>query len=124
ESEDHDGRTPMHFAAIYNQQPALKFLVQAGANIEVLDSSGVSALHWATYRGHFGIMRALVSAKAKRDGRHQYGRTLLHLGVIADWNDDSRKEVVDFLLDMTAAIEDKDNLRRTPLHLAAQGGMN
>ncbi|KAK4203488.1 ankyrin repeat-containing domain protein [Triangularia verruculosa] len=122
ESEDHDGRTPMHLAAIYNQQPALQFLIQAGANIDVLDSSGVSPLHWATYRGHLGVMRALVSAKAKLDGRDQYGRTLLHLGVIADSNDDSRKEVVDFLLDTTAAKEDKDNLGRTPLHLAAQGG--
>lgn len=47
ESRDKNDRTPLSYAAQYNNFEGLKFLIRNGANIFVKDDSGKSALGWA-----------------------------------------------------------------------------
>jgi ankyrin repeat protein len=47
---DKDGTTPLHMAVYYHCMPAIKCLLQAGANLYAQDKTGNSALHLAVLR--------------------------------------------------------------------------
>ncbi|KAK4225840.1 ankyrin repeat-containing domain protein [Podospora fimiseda] len=120
EIQDHDGQTALHFAAILGQQDTIALLVEAGANVDTVDSSGCSALLCDMYKGHSPVVGSLFE-QTNLNCRDENGRTLFHLGAIAE---DSRERVVKFLLEkkVSMSIDDRDRQGHTPLHLAAKGG--
>ena len=66
-ARDEGGRTPLHFAAGYSDDPAIiTALLGAGADLHATDKIGATALHWTSYNpGNPAIARALMQA-AKR----------------------------------------------------------
>ena len=70
---------PLYWAANENQIEVVKFLLDAGANID--GRSGVanrSALHEAALDGNFDLVRVLVEAKANVNIRNTHRRTPLY----------------------------------------------
>lgn len=52
---------PIHYAAAYGFQECIELLVQAGADLNVVNSWNLSALCVAMQKNHFGCVKKLVS---------------------------------------------------------------
>ena len=117
-------RTPLHFAASGGHVSAVKALVRAGVDIDVVDEEGCSALHLAVFRGLDKVVEQLVSAGAKVDTSDSEGETPLHTAC-----SHGSLEMVRALLRVSrgqAISAAKGNrgvhLEMSPLHRACLGG--
>ena len=151
EARDNDGRTPLWLAALKGQTDVVRTLVSAGADVNTQrNDDGISALGFASQKGHIDVVQILLHNRAKVETRDDYGRTPLWLAALmrrtdvvralvsagADVNaqrDDgfsalgiaSEKgyiDVVDVMLDSGAQIETTAKDGRTPLWFAAGNG--
>jgi len=59
---DNKGRTPLMYAAIFERPSVVNLLLKRGANINVKDHDGLSALDWAKKSGNIEILRPLYSS--------------------------------------------------------------
>ena len=59
---DEQSLTPLMWAAVYGQTDVVMFLVQAGANTEMYNDEGVTALMMACYHGSHGAVKALLDS--------------------------------------------------------------
>ncbi len=55
DATDKQGCTPLVIAAQYGSAECVIMLVKRGANTEILDMNGDSALHWAVRQAAFGL---------------------------------------------------------------------
>eukprot|EP00945_MAST-04E_sp_MAST-4E-sp1_P006389 g6389.t1 len=73
---DADGFTPLHRAsALPNSEAVVLALIQAGADVEVTDSFGDTALHWASFCGHSGSVEILLNHGASTTTTNIDGKT-------------------------------------------------
>jgi hypothetical protein len=63
-ARDADGRTPLHYAAELNDQQLAAFFLSIGANPDILDNSGQSALGISIRNANLGIARLIAEAGA------------------------------------------------------------
>ena len=115
----HEGKevstTPLIQAALNGHADAIRVLISRGAEVNKPEpSDGNTALHAAAQEGHLLVIELLMSKGARHDVRSNYGRTPLFQAAF--------KEAAICLLDHGADVNAKDNLRFTPLMLAAQEG--
>ena len=61
---------------------AVEALLQAGGDVDVPDSHGTTALHWATYRDDAEMATRLIAAGADVDLTNRYGATPLSLACV------------------------------------------
>lgn len=61
-----------------DKQEVVKILAQQGTSIEVVDSRGLTALHWAAFMGFYDIARSLIEQGAKVDCIDNNDWTPLH----------------------------------------------
>ncbi len=59
--------TPLMWAARGGQPMMVKHLLERGADVDAVDSSGQTALHWAAWRGDTASIEALLTAGAAVD---------------------------------------------------------
>jgi len=71
-----EGRCPIHYAADYGQTEVIKYLISKGANINVLDKHGISALLAATWEGHKDCVKYLLSQGADKNLKAPDGRPI------------------------------------------------
>lgn len=62
---DHEGRTALHFAALVAEPDVAALLIDAGADIDVLNRDGYSPLGVACASGNWRLARFLLERKAK-----------------------------------------------------------
>ena len=112
-------RAPLHVAAIAGHLEAIKVLLELGADKYCKDRSGDTPTHNAVERGHLDCARALInhgSFDFKIKGYQ--GRTVLHAAAST-----GSPKMVKYLLEQVGGrrtINDYDDQRSTPLHLAFQ----
>lgn len=70
-------RTPLHGAAYYDSPAMVEFLLVNGADPEMRDSFGDTALHYAVSNGVVETARILIEHGAKLDTKDNLGRTLM-----------------------------------------------
>jgi ankyrin repeat protein len=77
---DSQGRTPLLWAVATNPNEAvtLQLLQKQAAGIVAIDSTGATALHIASRRGHESLTRLLLEHGAKIEAKDAQGRTALH----------------------------------------------
>lgn len=63
-----DGCTPLHFAVKYKKLEIVKALLAAGANPQILDSNGRSAIHIAARRGNIELLKVSLSQTIELEG--------------------------------------------------------
>ena len=56
--------SPLSIVAITSSPSACKVLVKAGAEVNQVDPSGCSALHWAVLTGHAATVKTLLASGA------------------------------------------------------------
>ena len=125
QARDEDGETLLHYAAFYNENPAVvKTLLEAGANLEAQTKIGefvggsLTPLHRAAENGNPAVVTALLEAGADIEARGEGGETPLHMAA-----QNENPAVVTVLLEAGADLEARTVVRggggETPLHRAA-----
>ncbi|KAL3197162.1 hypothetical protein MRX96_014776 [Rhipicephalus microplus] len=123
------GERKLRIAAITNQIPLVRRLLETGVNPCAADERSRTALHFAACKGHLDIIKMLLEHGANPNQRDIVGNTPLHLAVCT-----SHTEVITHLLKAGKRcphfkqgrcraiaepdVNSLDNSGRTPLHLA------
>ena len=117
---DGEQRTALRAASWAGHLDCVKHLLEAGADINHVDSEGRTALIAACYMGHLACVRELIIWGADIEVQDQDGRTALSVAVTCD--NEAAAKLVTLLLDNGANpnISDRDSM--TPLLIAAFEG--
>ncbi len=107
------GQTPLMLAAAFGTPDAVRFLLDAGADVNARSKSGVTALHWGATEP--AKVRLLLDAKADVNAVSQLGRTPLIVAAAAA----GTGEVVRLLVARGADVNATDASGITPLIAAA-----
>ncbi|KAF6821781.1 ankyrin-1 [Colletotrichum musicola] len=125
-----EGWTTLMRAAYWWNEEGMRTLLRHGADIEIVDREGRTALHIAERESDPRLSTVLLEASAKVTVADASRRTPLHYAV-ASFNNDSSDDVDSFnndngsavkvreLLDKGAVVNCKDDKGDTPLHCAA-----
>lgn len=111
---DTTGATALQWAALGGHDHIVKLLIDAGADVNVAESSsGMSPLHGAARWNRLTSARLLLANGAKVDVRDRFGRTPLFDVMVKD-----RFEMIDLLLGSGADLSARNNEGQTPLDWA------
>src|SRR3990167_7121370 len=115
---DDAGRTALHFSAWDANLETARVLVELGADIQVFDETGNSALFYAAKNNDVGMLKLFVGKGADVTARSaQFGTTALHVAA-----NQVSIAAADFLLSNGADINALSQDRCTPLVNAMLGG--
>ncbi|KAL8221265.1 UNVERIFIED_CONTAM: hypothetical protein K2H54_062983 [Gekko kuhli] len=93
------------------------YLLQHGADPNVVDLNSNTALHFATSNSSLSVAEQLLEYNADVDAQNKDGNTPLILAVTG-----GNQEMAEFLLKKGASVHAKENSGRTPLMTAASNG--
>lgn len=113
--QDKNGYTILALAVIYNEFVLVKYLIDAGVNLNIqtrdINEPGLTPLMHATIKSsRFNIAKLLIECGADINLQDDYGNTALHYAI--SYN---REKIVKLLLDNHADINIKDKNNATPL---------
>ena len=117
------GWTPLHFAASGGHVAIVRELVRAGADVDIEDEEGCSAVHLAVFRGFEEVVKELVRTGANVDTRDSEGETPLHTAC-SHGNVAMVREILRGSDGQTLFAHGSggDQVEMSPLHRAALGG--
>ncbi|KAL1526084.1 hypothetical protein AB1Y20_020901 [Prymnesium parvum] len=78
EERDRDGFSPLHCAACFGHEDAVRLLLENNADIAARDKEGTTPLLWAAHNGHEGAARLLLQNNADITARDNDSRSPLH----------------------------------------------
>jgi ankyrin repeat protein len=109
--------TGLHLAAYFGVEPAVKLLLEKGADVNTADGSSLTPLHWASGNGHFEAVKLLIEKGADVNAANGSRWTPLHCV-----SKNGHSEVVKLLLEKGANVNATDGSSWTPLHHASKNG--
>jgi ankyrin repeat protein len=101
---------PLLVACEHNQLPCVQLLLSLGADIEIKDSKGKTALICASEKGHLDIVKELINNGANIDAKDNDGKTALIIS-----SNIGNLEIVKELLNNGANIDARDNKGMTSI---------
>jgi uncharacterized protein len=104
-------------AAMRRDDAEVRRLVQAGADVNLRQADGATALHWAAYYGDAGLALLLLEAGADASAANREGSTPMWLAA-----SQGNLGLISALLDAGADANEQLPLGRRPLMLAARSG--
>lgn len=123
-TKNNEGKAAIHVAAENGHYALMSFLIQRGANVNLVSGDGTVKLeahfplYYAAQKGFLGIAKLLLNAGAKVDTIGENNRTPLHTAV-----HNGHVDVVEFLLKNGANPNLQAEVSRlTPLHVALING--
>ena len=116
------GTTQLMRAAMLNNLPRVLQLIQLGAPLDLVDSTGSSALVWASELGHEHIVKALLDGKYEGRGSTVDLRDFRGLTPLMRASLSGQEAAVRVLLDAGARMELQATEGSTALHSAIFGG--
>ena len=116
--------SPVAAAAYAGSDAIVEALIAHGADERVADETGKPPIVYAAARAKLDILRRLLGRDIDVNARYQHDLTLLMWASGADEGvpDAVAIEVVKYLADAGARIDDRDARGRTALMIAAEGG--
>ena len=109
---------PVADAAMRGDSEAVKALVEQGADVNLAQGDGMTALHWAAIHDHDGIVKILTDAGANLEVGTRIGaHTPLHVA-----SREGSSAALEALLVAGANVHVLNAVGVTPLHLAALAG--
>jgi len=118
------GISPLAAAAYAGSDVIVEALLARGANARTPDQTGKSPVVYAAARARLEIVKHLLAQEIDINARYAHDLTLLMWASGPDEKvqDTQAVEVVSYLLDVGAHIDDTDDRGRTALMIAAEGG--
>lgn len=108
----------MRMVARDSKIPALTYLLQRGVDPNaVVRNVGTTALMLASFEGHDGVVKVLLTSRANVNAANQKGETALILAASA-----GKRDVVKLLIKAGADVLATDNNGKTAAQYAAQNG--
>jgi len=89
--------------------------IAGGGRVDVQDSGGWAAAHYAAYNGDSILLACIIESDADMDIRNQIGASPLHLAVRG-----KNLACVEMLVSMGVDLNLQDNIGRTALHMASE----
>lgn len=118
--QDAYGANWLLMAAKENQVETVIALIGQGANLDLIDQHGWTALQYASAKGHTRVVELLIAAKADINAKAPGNKSLLHLAA-----ENGHAETTDFLIKQMGEHTDislQDACGWTPLQLAVSNG--
>jgi len=107
----------LHHAVSNGHEEIVRFILEAGEDVNVPDSEGNTALHMAARQGHEATFQLLLASGADKYAKAGEGMTVFNTGVY--WN---REGIVKILLDTGIDVQSICCRSQTALHVAAAHG--
>jgi len=122
EADPEEMAQELRYAAADGDVPAVRLLLETGADPGSEGIAGWAPLHWAAVDGHVAVAEALLDAAKDQapyllQAGDRHGSTPLHLAA-----QQGHKTMAALLLDRGAPINERRSDSRTPLHVAAAEG--
>ena len=114
---DKFGNTPLHHAAWTGAVGAMQWLIDKGAEIDLMSDQQWTPLHWATRNGQLPSVDLLLRHGAEVNAVGHLEQTALHLAAKNEF-----EKTVSRLLEAKADPNAKDVNGQTPIHFAALDG--
>lgn len=113
---DNDGMTAAHWCAFHNHVKHLECLIEAGADLGIVDLEGKLPIHLTISNTDETTLQYLMENDPEHvNATDPEGRTVLHLAIA-----ENNVAIVEFLVSAAATdIDAADNMQRTALHWAA-----
>lgn len=115
------GLSPLHWAvaagSARGREECLQVLIDMGADVDVVNNSGSSALMYACATGKIECVEILLEAKANIEKKGLYGQTPLHAAAMR-----GDENIVRLLLEHGSQVNETDDNGDTALHLARRFG--
>ncbi|MFK0009801.1 ankyrin repeat domain-containing protein [Paenarthrobacter sp. NPDC090520] len=112
---DRAGRTPLHYAAMTNDVPTIKELIDQGELVSAQDKQGFTPLHFAAQEYSVAAASDLLRAGAQVDLKNAFGNTALFVAVA---NSRGRGELIRLLRSHGADPLQANASGQTPLGFA------
>ena len=109
--------TGLHLAAHFGIEPAVKLLLEKGADVAAADSFELTPLHQASANGHVEVVKLLLEKGADVATANSSGSRPLYRA-----SANGHVEVVKLLLEKGADIAAAESSGWTPLHIASYSG--
>jgi len=117
------GTSPLAAAAFAGRNQVVKMLLAYGADGQVADDTGKPPIVYAAASGNLDIVRQLLTQGLDVNARYANDLTLLMWASGPDQSvaEAQALELVSYLVDAGARIDDRDDRGRTALMIAAEG---
>ncbi len=117
DSTDENHYTPLHWACMRAHWDVAEYLIETGADLNVVGGDGGTQINWAVHHDNVEIVKLMVEKGAKLNIRNQWGMTELHTAI---WR--GCIHVVEYLLDHGSDPSIKTNEGWTAMHYAFRSG--
>ncbi len=117
DAKDEEGYTALHWACMRAHWDIAKYLIEKGADLNVVGGDGGTQINWAVHHDNVDIIQTLIDKGAKLNIRNQWGMTELHTAI---WR--GNIHVVEYLLDHGSDPNIKTNEGWTAMHYAYRSG--
>lgn len=121
---DHQGNTPLTWAACLHHVDIIELLIEKGADINHFDNARWTPLHWAVYNAletqedkSVDSITSLLNFQASPNLQNEKGKTPLHLAA-----EHGHAKIASLLLEKNIDINQADHNGQTALHIAALNG--
>jgi ankyrin repeat protein len=118
---DGEDRTPLIYAALYNNIKIISWLIEHEANVNHQDRNGLSALHAASIYGHIDIIKILLKNGANVNVIDSYGNnplwTATHYACLAVATENNYKSV-EILLKNGSNPYNENKYGKTPFEMS------
>ncbi|KAJ5076858.1 cyclin-dependent kinase inhibitor 2c-related [Anaeramoeba ignava] len=111
------GQTPIYIALKKEKHKIVRYLVENGANLNIIDNNGLTPLMIAVDSQSYDMVEFLLSHGANVDAFNEYGETCLHKVI------DQNSKIAHLLMSYGANPFFKDNDNKLPLDYATNKGV-
>jgi ankyrin repeat protein len=117
DATDENKYTALHWACMRAHWDVVKYLIEEGADLNVVGGDGGTQINWAVHHDNVDIIKLMVEKGAKLNIRNRWGMTELHTAI---WR--GCIHVVEYLLDHGSDPTIKTNEGWTAMHYAFRSG--